>query len=132
MHITKEQRDILLKYLEGKGYRKTSGHYRNEQFGYWKSFGIKYDSDGDKSSDYQLAILFWDFSIYSTYNQEDKNCIGVQYEFLLGNNNSGIDRLDLTICDDKFTIDEFELFCQSHYQFCEDIMNDILFRRESL
>ena len=73
-----------------------------------------YDKDGDRIIGYTCGFSFYDFSIYEKF--KEKECVGVSLEFLLGNN-LGVDRLDITVSDDKLTVEQFEEFCKNFYDF---------------
>ena len=83
MNITKEQLVKLEEKLTKRGYRRIDGHYKNENFGYWKSFKIKYNKNNDKIIQYQIAILFWDWSKYDQSGTQFGNrCIGYTHYFV--------------------------------------------------
>ena len=111
MQLKKEEVQNIIVTLESKGYVRYKGHYKSEDYWYWKQFDVKY-KDGDKSIGYQIAFLFYDFSKYPQYTNQHP--IGIQYEFLLGNNKF-VDRCDFLISDDRMTFDEFEKISKKFY-----------------
>ena len=88
---------VPVEKFEKMGYRKHSGHYKNEDFGYWKTF------DG-----YQIAFLVYDFSKYSDWPDKP---FGFQYEFI----SKGDMRIDMTTCN-TMTFKEFEILCKKFYK----------------
>jgi hypothetical protein len=113
MRLTKEQADVLGETLRARGYKRYSGHYKSEDYGYWKSFERTLDADGEYYGGYQLAILFYDFSKYP--DCRDEAPVGTQYE-IITNSQEVIDRLDVSICDHAFGIEEAEAFAHTFYQ----------------
>jgi hypothetical protein len=112
MRFKKEEIDDFCLSLEEKGYKKYRGHYKNEDFSFWKSFEVTYDEEGDKEGGYQIALLFYDYSKY--LNSEETN-FGVQFEFVL-NNNELIDRMDLSVTDSKMDLEGFENLSSEFYK----------------
>lgn len=100
-----------LKEFEGKllknGYRCHAGGYKNETYGWWKSF----DEYDDGTVGYQIALLVYDFS-----DLRPDHTLGVQCEFLLGYRHN-IGRIDMSISNDDMTIDKFEQLCERFYEF---------------
>jgi hypothetical protein len=88
------------------GYRKHAGHYKNEDFGYWKTI---YD---DEEKVYQIGILVYDFSKHQHIPEEQKR-IGVQYECLLLETDT---RIDLSVSDNKIEIERFEIMARAFYE----------------
>ena len=80
MRFNKENVSEFISELENNGYKKYGGCLKNEDFGYWKSFGVRKDEYGDATFNYQIAFLFYDFSKYPAYVGEP---IGVQCDFVL-------------------------------------------------
>lgn len=120
MTLNKAELEVMEKTLMGSGYNRYDGHYKTEDFGYWKSFEVTKDEYGDKVIGYQVAILFYDFSKYPSYTNERP--IGVQFEFLLGPENT-IGRVDLSISGDEMTPEKFEqLSAKFHKQFCLEFL----------
>lgn len=109
MNVEKSE---ILKFEEtllNKGYQRYRGHFKNEDYGYWKSFHVEYDNSSEKSIGYQIGILFYDFS------KNDSNLqYGIQFEFILGNN-SNIERLDMMVSDKIFSIEDFESLSEKFY-----------------
>ena len=115
MNLPKEKFDSFVKKLLAKGYHKVKGPYKNEDFGYWKSFHVTYDdpeNSDTKRIGYQIAILIYDWTKYSDH---PLGGYGIQFEFMLGNNKY-VDRLDLTASDDRMTVEQFEELCEAFYQ----------------
>lgn len=104
-----------LKEFEGKllqrGYRAHTGHYKNENYGWWKSFDVIEDAYGDRKVGYQIVFLVYDFS-----NIRPDNSFGVQCEFLLGERHD-IGRVDMTVSNDDMTVERFEQLCERFYGF---------------
>ena len=71
-----------------------------------------FDEEGDKKGGYQVALLFYDYSKY--LNSEETN-FGVQFEFVL-NNNELIDRMDLSVSDSNMDFDGFENLSSEFYK----------------
>lgn len=106
--------------LKERGYGKHTAPYKNEDYGYWKSFGISYDEDGDKVIQYQIGLLVYDFGKYPQNTSEFP--ISIQFEFLLGNNDK-IGRVDLTVSDDNISVTHFEEICNNFYNtICKDLL----------
>jgi hypothetical protein len=99
--------------LVEKGYKRYNPKYRNEDYSYWKSFGITYDEDNDEIIQYQIGLLVYDFSKYNNL-PEFQQPFSVSYEFILGRNDK-IDRVDLSISDTKLTVEEFEQVSLNFY-----------------
>ena len=114
MRLDKEELEEFCKYLEHRGYRRFSGHYKNEDFGYWKGFRPYKDAFGETERRYQIAILIYDFSKYDNYPKDVKP-ISMQFEYV-GHQEEYLSRMDLSVCDDRITIDEFEDLCDVFYR----------------
>jgi len=119
MNITKEQLVKLEEKLTKRGYRRIDGHYKNENFGYWKSFKIKYNKNNDKIIQYQIAILFYDFSKYDQSGTQfgDKH-IGYSYHFV------GSDEMKNSIdCyyRKSISVHKFELLCSKLHTFMNTV-----------
>jgi hypothetical protein len=99
--------------LVEKGYKRYNPKYRNEDYSYWKSFGITYDEDNDEIIQYQIGLLVYDFSKYNNL-PEFQQPFSISYEFILGRNDK-IDRVDLSISDTKLTVEEFEQVSLNFY-----------------
>ncbi len=110
MTLTNQQGKELETSLIEKGYKKYSQNFKNADFIYWKNF----DKDKNKQGGYSVGFSFYDWSAYPQYNLE--KTIGVSLSFLLGNNQR-VDSMDLSISDDKITIQQFEDFCAEFYKF---------------
>lgn len=95
-----------------KGYKKYQGHYKKEDYAYWKSFDISYDQDGDKKICYQISLMIYDFGKYP--QNTSKFPISISFEFLLASTEK-ISRVDLSISDDNLTVEEFEKICEEFY-----------------
>lgn len=113
MNYTHEELEVYTKELEDKGYRRFSGHYKNEDFGYWKSFRVYEDEHGDRASKYQISILFYDFSKYENYTGDKP--IGTQYEYI-GDEEDYISRLDFSLSDQDVDIESFEKLANHFYE----------------
>jgi hypothetical protein len=105
MKYTKEKSKEFESYLKEKGYFKYVQNYKNEDYLYWKSF--------DKR-DYSVGFAFYDFSKYPQF--KEKYPISISLEFMLGVN-ADIDRLEISISDDRISVEEFEKFCSKFYDF---------------
>jgi hypothetical protein len=129
MKFTKEEIEEFESTLGDLGYRKMKGHYRNEDYAWWKSFDITYDSYGDKKVGYQIALLVFDFSKYPNFTD---SYIGVQFEMITSENK--VSRVDLSLSDDNMTVTEFEDFCADMYShinnfFSQDSIRDRKIKR---
>lgn len=115
MNLTKEKYGELVKELEAKGYHKTKGHYKNEDYAFWKSFHVTYDdieNSDTKRIGYQIAVLVYDWrSCTDPYTKD----YGIQFEFLVGRN-AHVDRFDFTISDSMININQFEDLAEEVYQ----------------
>lgn len=114
MRITKKDSIIFEEKLSSLGYIKYNQNYKNEDYLYWKTFGKIYDEEGEHTSEYSCGFAFYNFSKYEQFKEEE--CIGVQMEFMIGNN-QGIDRLDVSVSDTNLTLERFEQFCKDFYAF---------------
>lgn len=115
MNLSKDDYDILVKELEAKGYHKSKGHYKNEDYAFWKSFHVTYDDPDDsdtKRIGYQVAILIFDWRDCGDPYTKD---YGIQFEFLVGRN-PHVDRFDFTISDSIVNINQFEELAEEVYQ----------------
>lgn len=122
MRFNKENVSELISELEKREYKRYRGHLKNEDFGYWKSFGVRKDEFGDATFNYQIAFLFYDFSKYPAYVGEP---IGVQCDFVL-NGTDEISRLDLSLGEDKMTVEVFEELCKDFYDnLCVKFLNKL-------
>jgi hypothetical protein len=122
MRFNKENVSEFISELEKRSYKRYSGSLKNEDYGYWKSFGIKKDEFGDATFNYQIAFLFYDFSKYPSYVGEP---IGVQCDFVM-NGTDEISRLDLSLSEDKMTVDVFEELCKDFYEnLCVKFLNKL-------
>lgn len=100
-------------YLVSKGYVRFRGHFKSEDYGYWKSFDVKYDDNGDKEVGYQIAILIYDFSKYEAAKLNPYSC---QFDFISGSNGNKFERVDMSITDSKISIGGYEGFCEGFYK----------------
>lgn len=114
MRFTKEEAENFEKILIKRGYRKFIQHYKHEDYLYWKSFERKVDEEGEKTEGYSVGFAFYDWSKYPQHT--DRKCISVALEFVLGQE-LGVDRLDISVSDDKMTMEEFEDFSKKFYDF---------------
>jgi hypothetical protein len=113
MRFTKQQAEDIGASLTERGYRRYTGHYKSEDYGYWKSFERTLDADGEYHGGYQLAVLFYDFSKYPDFLDEAP--VGTQYEILV-NGQDTIARLDVSISDETFPIEGAEAFAAAFYK----------------
>ncbi len=113
MRLAKENLEQFESLLKERGYIKYIQHYNNEDYLYWKSFERTKLGEGG----YSVGFAFYDFSKYPQC--KDKNPIGVDLKFMLGGG-QGIGRLDLSISDDKISVDVFEYFCKKFYEFYKE------------
>lgn len=113
MRLTKQQAADMEALLTERGYRRYTGHYKSEDYGYWKSFERTLDADGEYHGGYQLAVLFYDFSKYP--DCRDEAPVGMQYEILV-NGQDTIDRLDVSISDETFPVESAEAFAAMFYK----------------
>lgn len=122
MRFNKENVSGFISELEKREYKKYRGHLKNEEYGYWKSFGIKKDEFGDATFNYQIAFLFYDSTKYPQYVGEP---IGIQCEFVL-NGTDEISRLDLSLSENKMSVDIFEELCADFYNnLCVKFINKL-------
>lgn len=112
MKFNQEQLEKFEIELIEKGYRKYHGHYKNEDYAYWKSFDVKWDEDGDRKVGYQIALMIYDFGKYPQNISEFP--INISFEFLLGNSEK-FSRVDLSISDENLTVEKFEEICEEFY-----------------
>lgn len=115
MNLTKEKYDEIVLELEAKGYHKHKGHYKNEDYAFWKSFHVSYDDPDNldtKRRGYQIALLIYDWrDCMDSYNKD----YGIQFEFLVGSN-PYVDRFDFTVSDSVVNINQFEELAEEIYQ----------------
>lgn len=123
MHFKKEKLEPFIKSLEKRGYRKYVQHHKSEDYGMWKMLGFSVDEDGEKRGGYQVAFFVYDWTKYSQHAANDVGYdVGISFEFYLCMNGY-VDRLDLSISDDKMTVEEFEKLCEVLYQkVCMDYL----------
>lgn len=112
MKFNQEQLEIFEKKILEKGYKKYQGHFKKEDYAYWKSFDVTYDEDGGKKVGYQIALMVYDFGKY--LQNTDVLPISISFEFILGNYDN-IGRVDLSISDDKLSVTDFEQICDNFY-----------------
>ena len=113
MRYNKETLEVFEKALVEKGYNKIEGHYKSEEYGWWKSFHVTYDEDNDKVIGFQVAFLVYNHGKYARFDGAEP--FSVACEFLLGNNEF-VSRVDLSISDDKITAEQFEKLCEKFYK----------------
>lgn len=129
---------IFLKELEERGYVRKESCYKNETFGYWKSFGeiVVEDNNFDENvvgksveqpttCQYQIAILIYDLSLF-TVPREDDFPITVKYEFVIGASHV-LDTATVSIADEKMTVKWFEVFCKELY---DKLFEGFLFEKQ--
>ena len=114
MKVEKNNIEEFKKTLKGKGYRYFNPHYKNEDYGYWKSFHIVKDQYGEKEAAYQIAVLMYDFTKYPHYNGKD--AISLQLEFILNDTDDIVSRMDMSISSDNMTVEKFEEIAEEFYQ----------------
>lgn len=110
MRFDKEKSAEFKDYLKSLGYVKYVQNFKREDYLYWKSFERTERGIGG----YSVGFAFYDFSKYPQC--KDEFPISISYEFMLGNN-SDVDRLDLTISDNRISAEQFEKFCKNFYEF---------------
>jgi len=110
MKFNKEQAEEFEDFLKQRGYIKYVQNFKNEDYLYWKSFERIERGKGG----YSVGFAFYDFSKYSQFREH--NPISISLEFMIGVN-PDIDRLDITISDDRFSVERFESFCKKFYDF---------------
>jgi hypothetical protein len=110
MKFTKEQSQEFEIFLQERGYTKYIQSYKSEDYLYWKSFERIERGKGG----YSVGFAFYDFSKYPQFEGKEK--ISISLEFMIGVN-PYIDRLDLTISDDRLSVEQFEDFCKKFYEF---------------
>jgi len=92
------------------GYRKYKQTFKESDFQFWKSF----ERGENNQNGYSIGLAFYDWGKYPQFTQKEN--ISCSLEFMLGNNEI-VDRLDLSVSDDKITIGQFEDFCKNFYAF---------------
>jgi len=110
MRFTPKQFEKFEVFILNLGYRKYVQNVKNEDFAYWKPF----ERDENKKNGYSVGLFFYDWSKYPQFTKKEN--ISCSLEFMLRNNDL-VDRLDLTISDDRITIEQFEIFCKKFYDF---------------
>ena len=110
MKFNKEKAEEFESFLKERGYDKYVQHFKSEDYLYWKSFERIERGKGG----YSVGFAFYDFAKYPQFKEE--NTMSISFEFMLGVN-PNIDRMDLTISDNKITVEEFEEFCRKFYEF---------------
>lgn len=110
MQFTPIEAHIFQQKLIALGYRKHIQNFQNSDYVYWKTFNKE-----NKNVGYKIGYAFYDLSPY-THNHDPKP-VHLSYHFMLGNN-SKINRLDITISDDRMSIEDFEKFCEDFYNTC--------------
>ena len=116
MRFNTEQCVAFEKILKERGYTKYVQHFKNEDYLYWKSFERIERGKGG----YSVGFAFYDFSKYPQCPYE--TTIAISFEYMLGVN-PNIDRMDLTISDDRMTIEKFESLCKNFYDFSKPIIS---------
>lgn len=116
MHYTKDELIKFEKTLEEAGYKKMSGHYKNEDYAWWKSFyHDERDEYDDKVSKYQIAFMVYDFGKYHIQPKDQKH-YSIACEYL---SSSDVRRYDMTISSVD-TYQEFEELCEKFYDLIEN------------
>lgn len=110
MKLTVEQLEKFEAILPEMGYKKMKGHYKTEDYAWWKSCNITRDEYGDKKIGYQIALLVFDFGKYPNFPDA---YIGIQFEMILSENK--VNRVDVSLSDDNITVSDFEDFCAEMY-----------------
>jgi len=110
MKFTKEESEEFELLLKERGYTKYIQRYKNEDYLYWKGFERIERGKGG----YSVGFAFYDYSKYPQFEEKEK--VSISLEFMLGVN-PDIDRLDLTVSDDRFSVERFEDFCKKFYEF---------------
>lgn len=108
MKNTEIEQSNFIKFLEDKGYSKHKGHYKNEDYGYWKRFKEYINGSEEETLEYQIAILVYDYSKYPDF--KDDKIYGIQFEFI-GHIEEYISRLDFSVSDGDITLEMFEHMC---------------------
>ena len=112
MRLSQEKLETLTALLESKGYRKYNQKYNTSDYAFWKPFGLQRNELGDKSMQYQVGFLVYNFGVYPTHEGEP---FSISFEFNL-TDNSFADRADFSVSDREMTVEEFEFFCQELYE----------------
>ena len=115
MNINTKQLDEFEAMLISRGYKRFAKSYQSEDYGYWKSFDITYDADGEARIGYQIGFLVYDFGKYPM--NESPTPISVAFEFVNGNTDTDEypHRLALGISDTNMTGLHFEEICAKFY-----------------
>jgi len=106
MNMDKKELALFETTLKECGYKKMNGHYKKEDYAWWKS-----NKTGDETN-YQIAVMVYDWSKYPKI--DEVNPISISYEFLLGPNNFD-GRCDLSVSDENMTPAKFELIANDFY-----------------
>jgi hypothetical protein len=112
MNFTPTEALVFERDLIKKGYKKTYRSFENSDYVFWKGFEKEYDEFDDEIVGYQIGLTFYDFTRY--HHNSDLRPISMGYHFILGNN-SKVNRMNITISDDKMTVEKFEDFCKDFY-----------------
>jgi hypothetical protein len=104
--MTKEQLFQLEKELSEAGYVKRGGHYKHENYAWWKSFAITYDTYGTKRIGYQIAVTVYDDGKFNKHKGEP---IYLQFDFVT------LLRFDISVCEEIMTVTKFEQICDFIY-----------------
>lgn len=107
MKFTKLQFEIFEQKLIKKGYKKYNQKHRESDLQYFKTF-----RDNDKKA-YLVCVLVYDWNKYPQLIHNNL-VISVMLEFMLVNEHK-VSRLDLTMSDDKYSLDGFEKFSAKFY-----------------
>lgn len=102
--------------LISNGYKCIETKYKEEDYGYWKSFDITDDGFGNTTVGYQIGFLIYDFGKYPMNNSELP--ISISFEYI--NCTDSADRLCLSMSDSDMTQLKFEKICASLYHLIQN------------
>lgn len=112
--MTREQAKELETKLTAAGYKKyTQALSGNETFGYFKSGGVKYNDQGEKTIEYQIEYRFWD---WSKYGESGNLEFGVDVIVI----SSSSKRADLELTTDELGIARIEKIAENFNKFCKE------------
>jgi hypothetical protein len=127
MQFTEANALAFEKKLIDSGYKKYFQDFKRSDFCLWKTFEKEFDEDGDSFGGYMVGFAFYDYTKYPQYNGSSP--ISVSYNFLMGSD-PNVDRLDMTVSDDKMTLKQFEKFCHDFYKMWKKRNENILMKTE--
>jgi hypothetical protein len=118
MRFTEKQFEVFEAKMIEQGYSKKAYKFKNESFGFWKTFHKTYNAEtDDKQIGYQLAILIWDWREHSQFDPIlNEYPYGVQLEFIAGNKATPDGRFDFSISDEKCTVEKLEEIAEKVYK----------------